>query len=139
VKSAAFCFLIIAVAGCAGRQNLPTTSAPADHPPHQAPRGKYLSRLMTLYSVNVRTQGWHFLLMPEEFQPHSPGNYGNLYRVDELSAAFRSLPRGSTVVWRDDKFNAWIYPPEALQQRVERAAKSAGVELESIPSLVHLD
>ena len=137
VKQTLLLALIFALAGCAtDRRHLAETAIPNDKPAYQAPRGQYLSRVMSLYSVNFRSQGWRFLLMPDEFSPGYPGNYGNLYRAEELQRAFRGLPSRACVVWRDDIYNAWIYPPQALQERVANAAKAVSVQLQILPTLV---
>ena len=126
----------LVLAGCSNPSGYIRAVIPIENPVHQAPRGKYLSRNMALFSVNIEGQGWRFLLMPDEFHPDSPANYGNLYRTDELPRAFRELPRNATIVWRDGILNAWTYPPQALQQRVQSAAKSAYVHLQILPSLL---
>ncbi len=99
----------------------------------EAPRGRYLSKDMALYSVEVRTWGWRFLLMPVEFEPSHAYNYNNLYRASELPAAFRSLPKGARVFWQENPDKVWTYPPEALSAWVERTAKRAGVEFRYNP------
>ena len=132
----ALLILVLALSGCVStRRNVPQTVGPSNGP-YQAPRGKYLSRLMTLYSVDVQTQGWRFLLMPEEFSPQGAGSYANLYRVDELPKAFRALPDKALVMWRNDDYNAWTFPPQPLLQKVRQMAKAEGVELNPISSIV---
>ena len=75
--------------------------------------------------------------MPDDFRPDSPTNYGDLYRLEELPAAFRRLPHGATITWRDNLLNAWNYPPEPIKKQVEHAATATGVSLDTIPSFYH--
>jgi len=99
----------------------------------EAPRAKYLSKDMVLYSVEMRTWGWRFLLMPVEFEPSHACNYNDLYRASELPKVFSMLPKRTRVTWSDNPDKLWMYPPQSIEKWVERAAKRAGIEFSYNP------
>jgi hypothetical protein len=122
-------FGVIAVAGvgCTATQSLYVPGS------LEAPRDNHLTSSPALYSSYIPGRGWSFLVMPDEFLPNSPANYRNLYQVTELTAMFRSLKPGSSVVWRNDGLNTWDYPPDKIKKQVRDAAQAAGIDLQIIP------